>query len=131
MAFCALDESKAVSQNKIYPSATPVDNPLLLYYNAIHCGGLLSGGVMNFYRFWWDEQNIDHIADHGVDPYEAEYVIANAKLTRKAGQGKIIAYGQTDAGRYLAVVFARKEQRRLRVVTARDMTPIEKRNIRQ
>jgi uncharacterized protein len=91
---------------------------------------LLLGGVMNLYRFWWDEQNIDHIADHGVEPYEAEYVIANAKLTRKVGQGKYIAYGQTDAGRYLVVIFAPKEQKRLRVVTARDMTPNEKHNIR-
>ncbi len=86
---------------------------------------------MNFYRFWWDEQNIDHIADHGVEPYETEYGIANARLTRKAGQGKYIAYGQTDTGRYLTVIFAPKEQGRLRVVTARDVTTIEKHNIRR
>jgi hypothetical protein len=30
---------------------------------------------VNGYRFWWDEQNIEHIADHGVEPYEAEQVI--------------------------------------------------------
>jgi hypothetical protein len=27
------------------------------------------------YRFWWDELNIEHIADHGVEPYEAEEVL--------------------------------------------------------
>ncbi|MCE7983659.1 MAG: BrnT family toxin [Caldilinea sp. CFX5] len=86
---------------------------------------------MNSYRFWWDEQNIDHIADHGVEPIEAEQVIANASLIRKADRGKYIAYGQTYAGRYLMVVFARKDQRRLRVVTSRDMTPTEKRNLRK
>ena len=86
---------------------------------------------MNFYRFWWDEQNIDHIANHGVEPYETEYVIANARLTRNVGQGKYIAYGQTDTGRYLMVIFAPKDKGRLRVVTARDMTPVEKQNIRR
>lgn len=86
---------------------------------------------VNNYRFWWDEQNIDHIADHGVEPFEAEQVIANAVLIRKADRGKYIAYGQTYAGRYLMVVFARKDQGRLRVVTSRDMTSTEKRNLRK
>ncbi len=27
------------------------------------------------HRFWWDEDNIEHIANHGVEPYEAEEVI--------------------------------------------------------
>ncbi|MDQ3248751.1 MAG: BrnT family toxin [Chloroflexota bacterium] len=85
---------------------------------------------MNDYRFWWDNQNIEHIANHGVEPYEAEQVIATAKFIRKGGQGKYVAYGQTDAGRYLLVVFAPKENRRVRVVTARDMTSTEKRNVR-
>jgi hypothetical protein len=60
------------------------------------------------YRFWWDDLNIEHIAEHGVEPQEAEQVVAHARLVRKAGQGKYLAYGQTDAGRYLTVVFAPK-----------------------
>ena len=86
---------------------------------------------MKTYRFWWDDENIEHIANHGVEPFEAEAVIASASLLRKAGRGKYVAYGQTDDGRYLLVVFAPKEQERLRVVTARDMTPGEKRNFRR
>jgi uncharacterized DUF497 family protein len=82
-------------------------------------------------RFWWDDENIEHIANHGVEPFEAEAVIANASLIRKAGRGKYLAYGQTDDGRYLFVVFAPKARNRLRVVTARDMTPDEKRNFRR
>ncbi|MEZ4707045.1 MAG: BrnT family toxin [Caldilineaceae bacterium] len=83
------------------------------------------------YTFWWDESNIEHIANHGVEPYEAEKVIDNALLTKKAGQGKYMAYGQTDVGRYLVVVFAPKSRHRLRVVTARDMTTTEKRLVRR
>jgi hypothetical protein len=30
---------------------------------------------MSKYRFWWDDDNIEHIANHGVEPYEAEEVI--------------------------------------------------------
>lgn len=86
---------------------------------------------MNAYRFWWDEQNLDHIANHGVEPYEAETVIASARLIRKAGRGAYVAYGQTDGGRSLLVVFAPKTNHRLRVVTARDMTPAEKRRFRE
>ncbi|RIK43826.1 MAG: hypothetical protein DCC55_04580 [Chloroflexi bacterium] len=87
-------------------------------------------GQVNVYRFWWDEQNIEHIANHGVEPYEAELVIAHARLIRKAGRGKYVAYGQTDSGRYLMVVYAPKDRSRLRVVTARDMTLNEKRQFR-
>lgn len=83
------------------------------------------------YTFWWDEDNIEHIANHGVEPYEAEEVIDNARLTKKVGEGKYLAYGQTDSGRYLLVVFAPKPPSRLRVVTARDMTTAEKRQIRR
>ena len=85
---------------------------------------------MNRYRFWWDEQNIEHIAEHGVDPHEAEIVIRDALRIRKSTQGKYIAYGQTEAGRYLLVVFVSKDKSRLRVVTARDLTSNEKHQLR-
>ncbi|MEM7132277.1 MAG: BrnT family toxin [Chloroflexota bacterium] len=76
---------------------------------------------MNRYRFWWDDDNIDHMADHGVEPHEAESVLLYARNARKVGQGKYVVYGQTDGGRYLMVVYAPKENQRIRVVTARDM----------
>ncbi len=85
---------------------------------------------MEVYFFWWDEENIEHIADHGAEPYEAEEVIDHAMLVRKVDQGKYIAFGQTDHGRYLIVVFAPKLNQRLRVVTTRDMTAAEKRRFR-
>lgn len=86
---------------------------------------------MNQRYFWWDEVNIEHIADHGVEPYEAEEAIDNRPFIVRAGEGKHIAYGQTDAGRYLVVVFALKSEQRVRVVTARDMTQAEKSKLRQ
>lgn len=85
---------------------------------------------MKSYRFWWDDANIDHIADHGIEPYEAESALIYAHHIRKAGRGKYVAYGQTETGRYLLVVYAPKDNQRVRVVTARDMTATEKRRFR-
>ncbi|MCL4830987.1 MAG: BrnT family toxin [Caldilineaceae bacterium] len=82
-------------------------------------------------EFWWDDDNVEHIANHGVEPYEAEEVITNRPRLKRGGEGKYLAYGQTDEGRFLVVVFAPKAGNRIRVVTARDMTPIEKRRYRQ
>jgi uncharacterized DUF497 family protein len=86
---------------------------------------------VNQRHFWWDEINIEHIAEHGVEPYEAEEVVDSKPLVRRAGEGKYLAYGQTDAGRFLLVVFALKGEQRLRVITARDMTQAEKNRYRQ
>ncbi len=54
-------------------------------------------------HFWWDDLNVDHIAEYGVEPFEAEEVVDNRPLTMRAAEGKYIAYGQTDSGRYLIV----------------------------
>ena len=86
---------------------------------------------MQEHEFWWDDDNIAHIANHGVEPYEAEEVMINMPWLKRSGDGKYLAYGQTDAGRFLLVVFAPKPGNRLRVVTARDMTSSEKRRYRQ
>lgn len=86
---------------------------------------------MQEYEFWWDESNTDHIANHGIEPFEAEEVLANQAWVRRADGDKYLAYGQTNSGRYLLVVFARKPNARLRVVTARDMTSAEKRRYRE
>ena len=85
---------------------------------------------MQVYDFWWDDDNIEHIANHGVEPYEAEEVITNRPRLKRARDRKYLAYGQTDVGRYLLVVFAPKTGDRIRVVTARDMTLAEKRAFR-
>jgi uncharacterized protein len=86
---------------------------------------------MAYFHFWWDEVNLEHIADHGVEPYEAEEVIGSRSIINNAGEGKYIAYGQTETGRYLVVVFAKRPKSGLRVVTARDMTEAEKKNLKR
>jgi uncharacterized DUF497 family protein len=86
---------------------------------------------MKQYHFWWDESNIEHIANHGVEPYEAEEVIDDDPRILKAGKDRFAAYGQADSGRYLLVVFALKSEQRIRVITARDLTVAEKKRLRR
>jgi uncharacterized DUF497 family protein len=76
--------------------------------------------------FQWDEDNIEHLAVHRVEPFEAEEVLDDDPLILKTRDDKYLAYGQTDAGRYLLVVFTWKSEHTIRVVTTRDLTPAEK-----
>ena len=82
-------------------------------------------------RFEWNEQNLEHIARHGVDRDEAEAVLDNQPLILRTADNKYLAYGQTDEGRYLLVVFIRKPGPLIRVISARDLTDTEKRRYRR
>ena len=55
----------------------------------------------------------------------------NKPFFRKGPEGKMYALGVTDDGRYLFVVFRRKPRGVVRVITARDMEPKEKRLYRR
>ncbi len=81
--------------------------------------------------FEWDEQNMDHVARHGVEPDEAEAVLDSAPLILRTEDRKYLAYGQTDEGRYLLVVFVRKSSSPVRVITAREITDAEKKRQRR
>jgi uncharacterized DUF497 family protein len=71
-------------------------------------------------------------AKHGVDTSEVEEVLANrprfrfVEKGRQPGEDVYIACGQTDAGRYLTVLFAYKPRNRALVLSARDMAAWEK-----
>lgn len=58
------------------------------------------------YEFRWNWSNIEHIAEHGVDPEEAQQVVNGARtpFPRYWGDGKYGLWGQTQTGRYLQVV---------------------------
>ncbi|MFQ5801368.1 MAG: BrnT family toxin [Candidatus Methylomirabilales bacterium] len=81
---------------------------------------------MRVERFDWDEDNIEHIARHGVLPEEVEEVFDFGPYLRKAKGGLYAAYGQTDAGRHLVVFFRYRAKGVIRVITARQMTGRER-----
>jgi len=67
------------------------------------------------------------IQKHGVEPAEVEEAFFNIPYkVRKASSGKYWLYGRSDDGRYLFIVFT-WVGRRIKVISARDMTPSERR----
>jgi uncharacterized protein len=85
--------------------------------------------------FEWDAGNVDHIAEHGVEPEEAEEALRDPhrrRLPLDSSEGELrwSAIGMTSAGRVLFVVFTVRD-RAIRVVTAYDGTETEKRQYRR
>ena len=77
--------------------------------------------------FDWDEHNIEHISGHDVSPEEVEEVFDSKPHIRKGRKKTYLAFGLTDFGRYLLVVFKYRGEETIRPITARDMTSKEKR----
>lgn len=83
-------------------------------------------------RFEWDKGNTEHIAErHNLLEDEVEEVFLNNPVIRKIQGERLVAYGQTDSGRYLTVFFHRKSDGKIRVVTARDSNRWERRYYRK
>ncbi len=76
-------------------------------------------------------------AKHGVTVEEIEEVFELGAAYRRGPRGKrrgenlYQAYGQTEAGRYLFIVFIYKLDRRALILSARDMTDKERRLYRK
>jgi hypothetical protein len=81
--------------------------------------------------FEWDEENVSHIARHKIEPDEAEAALDNRPLILRTKDDKYLAYGPTDEGRLLLVVFVQKPGPLIRVITSRDLTEAEKKRFRR
>lgn len=57
-------------------------------------------------RLIWDEWNVAHIARHNVSPQEVEEVCHGKFEVRDSYRKRILIYGETKAGRNLAVVLS-------------------------
>ena len=58
-------------------------------------------------EFRWIEWNVQHIAQHGVEPEEAEEVVLTG-VTMKGRENALIATGPTSEGRFLFVVYKKR-----------------------
>ena len=77
---------------------------------------------MEITDFEWDNDNIEHIARHGVSPDEVESVAFDDEpWVKKGREGTRYLLGYTVAGRYLFVVYALKGKGKARAITAMDM----------
>jgi len=90
---------------------------------------------MRIDEFIWPEERVDHIARHGVTPEEFEQACTGICLIDKApskGENPVyLAYGQTEAGRYLFCAVIRFPNGNGYPITARDMTAREKKRFRK
>jgi uncharacterized DUF497 family protein len=80
----------------------------------------------------WNESIIEHIAKHNILVEEVEEVcferplILKSKHTAKGDNPTYYALGQTEAGRYLFIMFIYLKRGRAMVVTAREMDQAER-----
>ena len=79
----------------------------------------------------WEDQNIEHIARHTVNPQEVEDVCFGLHVSEKAGNERYILSGQTAGGRYLNVVIERVGKGLFRPITAFEMSDDYKRRYRK
>ena len=89
---------------------------------------------MRLYEVIWKEAFVDKLErKHRVMPEEVEDVLFSRPHIRRAAKGHVqgedlyVAYGQTAAGRYLVVFFILKYQTAVLPISAREMTPAERR----
>jgi uncharacterized DUF497 family protein len=82
----------------------------------------------------WKDRFVEKLAEkHGVATDEVEDVLFSNPHVRLAEKGRVkgenlyAAYGQTSGGRYLIVFFIRKVRAAALPISARDMTPAERR----
>lgn len=89
---------------------------------------------MEIYEVIWRNQFVEKLAvKHNVSTDEVEEVLFGNPFVRlwqkgeTAGEDLYLAYGRTDAGRYLVVFFIRKPQNMALPISAREMTNSERR----
>lgn len=86
-------------------------------------------------RYQWDNGNLDHIADHDIEDFEAEEALEDPRgvtlgAYNKGDEKRYGILGATEAGRILAVFYTFRGSK-VRVATARDAKPNEKRRYRK
>ncbi|HZZ29859.1 MAG TPA: hypothetical protein VFE46_17820 [Pirellulales bacterium] len=84
-------------------------------------------------QFRWKEWNLDHIANHGVSPAEAELVVRSAQspFPEEIEDEKILVWGQGSGGRYLQVIYLLDPDGTAFIIHARPLNRREKRRVRR
>lgn len=75
----------------------------------------------------WVEDDIAHIARHGVEPSEVEEVcFRGSPRILKAKFNRYSALGKTKSGRYLTIIFEYAGHNKASIITARAMSESER-----
>jgi len=81
----------------------------------------------------WNDWNIGHIADHGMSPAEAEFIVDHARppYPQMIGEGKRLVMGQSPAGVYGQAIYVLDEDGTAYVIHCRPLTDRERRRFRR
>lgn len=79
----------------------------------------------------WDEWNISHIVRHNVSPEEVEAVCKSKNLFNRWKNKLYRVIGQTEEGRYLTILLAKRLSQSYFPVTARDSTDKERKSFKK
>jgi len=86
-------------------------------------------------EFVWTSENIEHIAKHGIEPVDAEYVVNHARppYPQMIGEGKRLVVGRLISGEYMQVIYvpSRSVPGAVYVMHCRLLTDQEKRRFRR
>jgi len=74
---------------------------------------------MPFWFFVWNDAIEDYIGQHDITPDEFETVVMDPdKIEASRSSDRLIAFGSTDTGRYIAAVFEFIDESTVLPVTA-------------
>ncbi len=86
---------------------------------------------MDILHVEWNAKIVDTIiSKHNVFPTEVEQIF-QGKTKVKSHRGVYVALGKSSNGRFLLVVFRKKKEHHIKIITARSMTKSEKRLYRR
>jgi uncharacterized DUF497 family protein len=74
----------------------------------------------------WNDKDIEHIADHGINADEVEDVCFDQHISIGGRFGRYVIYGQSSAGRFIKLILEKLYDHVFRPVTAYGMTENEK-----
>jgi hypothetical protein len=74
---------------------------------------------MPYYEFLWNEELVDHIAEHGISQDDFEHVVCSpSSKGHSRSSGLPAGWGYTVDGRYIMVVYEELDDVTLLPVTA-------------
>jgi len=85
------------------------------------------------YVFRWNDWNTEHIGEHGIAYWEAEYLINHARkpFPQRQGDNRFLVMGQLPDGVYPQAGFIFSPPGVVFVIHARPLMDIEKRRLRR
>jgi uncharacterized protein len=81
-------------------------------------------------EFEWDDDNVEHLARHGITPEEVEELFEGPVIRRRGGTDapdRFRVLGRTAAGRYLAMIYQERARDVVRPFTGWDIRQHERR----